>query len=123
MKKLVPLLLLLSLSQFAFAVGDQATGTQTVKSDVSIRTERYPRPPYSGATYFIYEKDGKVICTKLAVCDKFDACESTYTQGSYKAPEDVKTGDPYGATPAVLIPKDKLPKHVCLTKFSLLGVK
>lgn len=28
---------------------------------VTIRTQSYPRPPYSEASYFVYERDGKVI--------------------------------------------------------------
>lgn len=85
-----------------------------------VRTENYPRPPYSGATYYIYERDGEVICTKLEVCNKFDDCEKTYKKGSFKEDLDVETGEPYGKTDAVLIPPSKLRKHVCLTKFKLL---
>jgi hypothetical protein len=88
---------------------------------ITIRTENFPRPPYSGATYYIYERDGKAICTKLEVCNKYDQCTTTYKQGSFKDDEDVQTGDPYGTTPAVLISAEKLPKHVCLTRFKLLG--
>jgi hypothetical protein len=94
-----------------------------VTSDISIRTERYPRLPYSSATYYIYERGGKDICTKLEVCDKFDSCESKYVLGSYKSQEDVKEGKPYGVTSAALIPKEKLSEHVCLTKFSLINAK
>ena len=77
-------------------------------ADITVRTENYPRPPYSGATYYIYERDGQTICTK-------------YVKGSYKDEEDVQTGDPYGKTDAVVIGKEKLAKHVCLTKFKLTG--
>ena len=42
-------------------------------------------------------------------------------KGSYKDEEDVQTGDPYGKTDAVVIGKEKLAKHVCLTKFKLTG--
>lgn len=86
---------------------------------ITIRTENYPRPPYSGATYYIYERDGEVICTKLQVCNKYDDCETEYKKGSYKDELDIETGDPYGQTKAVLIPRAKLRKHVCLTKFKL----
>ena len=33
----------------------------------TVRTESFPRPPYSGATYYVYERTGRTICTKLAV--------------------------------------------------------
>ena len=89
------------------------------KQETYVRTENYPRPPYSGATYYIYERDGNVICTKLEVCNKFDDCEKTYKKGSFKEDIDVETGEPYGKTDAVLIPTSKLRKHVCLTKFKL----
>lgn len=84
---------------------------------ITIRTETYPRPPYSGATYYIYERDGKAICTKLAVCNKYDECNTTYHAGDFKAPEDVQTGKPYGGSPAVTIPEGKLGKHQCLARF------
>jgi hypothetical protein len=90
------------------------------KSDITIRTENFPRPPYSGATYYIYERDGEVICTKLEVCNKYDDCERTYRKGAFKEDEDVETGEPYGRTEPVLIPKNKLRKHVCLTRFKLI---
>ncbi len=84
-----------------------------------MRTENYPRPPYSGATYYIYERDGALICTKLEVCNKFDDCNTTYHPVTFKDPEDKETGAPYGTSPAVPIPATKLAKHVCLTKFRL----
>ncbi|HEY4583392.1 MAG TPA: hypothetical protein VIG88_11105 [Lysobacter sp.] len=83
---------------------------------VTIRTEQYPRPPYSGATYFIYEKGGETICTKLEVCNKFGECRSTYHRGAHKDPEDRETGKPYGTTPAVVIAPAKAGKHVCLVR-------
>lgn len=86
---------------------------------ISVRTENFPRLPYSGATYYIYERDGETICTKLEVCNKFDDCDVRYNKGSFKEDLDVETGEPYGKTNAVLIPKAKLRKHVCLTKFKL----
>jgi len=87
---------------------------------ITIRTENFPRPPYSGATYYIYERDDKVICTKLEVCNKYDDCSTTYKKGIFKEQEDVETGEPYGRTDAVVIPKSKLRKHVCLTRFKLI---
>lgn len=83
---------------------------------ISVRTERYPRPPYSSATYYLYEREGQVICTKLEVCNKYDHCNRTYRRGAFKDPEDVRTGDPYGRTAAVVIPQDKLRKHQCLVQ-------
>jgi hypothetical protein len=96
-------------------------GTAVQKDRISVRTENFPRPPYSGATYYIYERNGEVICTKLEVCNKFDDCDTEYRKGVYKDPIDVETGDPYGKTDAVFIPTAKLRKHVCLTKFKLLS--
>jgi hypothetical protein len=29
------------------------------------RANSYPPPPYSEATYYVYERDGNVICTKV----------------------------------------------------------
>ena len=84
---------------------------------ITIRTETFPRPPYSEATYYVYERDGKVICTKLAVCDKYDECDTTYHAGAFKDPADVQTGKPYGGSPAALIAEAKLRKHQCLAKF------
>lgn len=111
-------LALLSATSLAAAAGQ---GNNTAEKQITIRTENFPRPPYSGATYYIYERDGQTICTKLQVCNKYDECTTTYKQGTYKDDEDVQTGDPYGTTPAVLIPAEKLPKHLCLAKFKLLG--
>ena len=90
------------------------------QAHITVRTENYPRPPYSGATYYIYERNDEVICTKLEVCNKYDDCTTTYKKGSFKEEEDVETGDPYGKTDPVLIPKNKLRKHVCLTRFKLI---
>ncbi len=102
--------------------GDTATNTPETAQQKSIyvRTENYPRPPYSGATYFIYERDDKVICTKLAVCNKFNDCTTTYKKGIFKEQEDVDTGEPYDKTDRVAIAANKLKKHVCLTKFKLI---
>jgi hypothetical protein len=86
---------------------------------ITIRTESYPRPPYSGATYYIYEQSGRTICTKLEVCNKFGDCSAQYVKGAYRTKEDQDTGDPYDRSPAVLIPRAKLNKHVCLRRFKL----
>lgn len=85
----------------------------------TVRTETFPRPPYSGATYYVYERAGRTICTKLAVCNKFDQCETSYVAGAFRAPEDTATGEPYGTTPAAPIAPGSLAKHVCLTRFGL----
>ena len=86
-----------------------------------VRTESYPRPPYSEATYYIYEQSGRTICTKLEVCNKFDDCSAQYIKGAYWAKEDKDTGDPYQKSPSVLIPPAKLNKHVCLRRFKLIA--
>lgn len=91
------------------------------KGRISVRTENFPRPPYSGATYYIYERGGETICTKLEVCNKYDQCSTEYRKGSYKDRQDVETGDAYGRTDAVFIPTAKLKKHACLTKFKLVS--
>jgi hypothetical protein len=96
-----------------FAAGQQ-------KGQVTVRTENYPRPPYSGATYYIYERDDEIICTKLEVCNKYDDCTLTYKKGTFKEEEDVETGEPYGKTEPVVISRSKQRKHVCLTKFKLI---
>lgn len=88
-------------------------------ADITVRTESYPRPPYSGATYYIYERDGQTICTKLQVCNKYEQCDTQYVEGGYKDEWDAQTGDPYGKTAPVVIGRNKLAKHVCLTRFKL----
>ncbi len=90
------------------------------KMRITIRTENFPRPPYSGATYYIYERDDEIICTKLEVCNKFGDCSATYKKGEFREEEDVETGEPYGKTDPVVIATSKLKKHVCLTKFKLV---
>lgn len=92
-------------------------------SGITVRTEQYPRPPYSEANYFIYEKAGTTVCTKLEVCNKYDECQSSYHRGSYKAATDQKTGEPYGTTPAVPIAPGTLGKHVCLARYKLIGAR
>ncbi|MBP2302978.1 hypothetical protein [Azospirillum picis] len=97
----------------------QAMAASDASSDITVRTERFPRPPYSGANYYIYERDTQVICTKLEVCNKYGQCSSEYVAGPYKDQIDVKTGAPYGTTPPVAIRRTSLAKHVCLTRFHL----
>ena len=113
-------LLIAVIAGFGLIRAEAKKGTSAQTSKIYVRTENFPRPPYSGATYYIYERNGEVICTKLEVCNKYDECDTEYRKGSYKDPIDVETGDPYGKTEAVLIPAAKLRKHACLTKFKLL---
>src|SRR5687767_6033168 len=119
MKRILTLFVALVLATFSLSIAEAQKG-MAGKPTITIRTENFPRPPYSGATYYIYEQSGEVICTKLRVCNKYDQCDTEYKKGSYKDPEDVQTGEPYRKTDAVLIPNRKLKKHVCLTKFGLL---
>lgn len=88
---------------------------------ITVRTATYPRPPYSGATYYIYEQSGRTICTKLEVCNKFEQCSAQYFKGAYLEKEDQDTGAPYQESPAVLIPRAKLNKHVCLRRYNLIS--
>jgi hypothetical protein len=111
---------LLTLSLFA-AASTAAVSAGNAESPIFIRTEQYPRPPYSGATYYIYERDSATICTKLEVCNKYDECTSSYHRGRYKASEDQDTGEPYDASPATRIPAAKLKKHICLVRYKLIG--
>jgi len=120
---------LLAITIFTTPTVSLAEGTKSSSSEVyndnkqtevSIRTETYPRPPYSGVEYYYYEIDNKVIYTKLEVCNKYGSCNIVYKKGFYKNQEDADTGAPYDSTPPVSIPVDKLNKHVCLKKFGLL---
>ena len=115
----VTILASLSATSAAWSAETPLVDVAPTAHGITVRTETYPRPPYSGATYYIYERDGKTVCTKLAVCNKFDVCETRYVAGILKDAEDVETGAPYGTTPAVTIPVSSLAKHVCLTKFGL----
>lgn len=124
MRRTVLSFLLLSLGATGLAASWISTSTFAAppqSNRISVRTENYPRPPYSGATYYIYERGGEVICTKLEVCNKYDNCDTVYKKGVFKDEIDIETGDPYGKTDAVFIPKTKLRKHLCLTKFKLLS--
>lgn len=110
---------------FALLVGMLSVAPQTsykrkAVAPITVRTENYPRPPYSGATYFIYEQSERTICTKLEVCNKFGNCEVEYFKGAYRTKEDQETGDPYDKTPPVEIPRAKLGKHACLRRFKLI---
>ncbi len=102
--------------------GDRSApeGSFAQNGRIFIRTENYPRPPYSGATYYIYERDGDVICTKLEVCNKYENCETVYKKGIFKDETDIETGDPYGMTKPVAIAPNKLRRHACLRKFKLI---
>jgi len=89
---------------------------RSVASDVYIRTENYPRPPYSGATYYIYERNAQVICTKLEECSKYGQCSVRYVNGAYKDDQDVQTGEPYAKTAPTAIPRASLKRHACLAR-------
>lgn len=105
----------------ATLVAVTAAATSNAPADaVTVRTESYPRPPYSGATYYIYEQSGRTICTKLEVCNKFEQCAAEYFKGAHRAKDDQDTSEPYGQTPAVVIPRAKLRKHECLRRFKLI---
>ena len=114
---------LLAVTLVAVAAAPTSSGPTQRKaaSPITVRTESYPRPPYSGATYYIYEQSGQTICTKLEVCNKFDDCSAQYFKGAYRDREDQETGDPYQKSPAILIPRAKLNKHVCLRRFKLIA--
>jgi hypothetical protein len=95
----------------------------TAGAPVTVRTERYPRPPYSGATYYVYERGGVPICTKLEVCNKYGDCAASYHAGRYRAPEDrgdrcavrdvARRADPRGQAEAPRVPR-ALPAHPAL---------
>jgi hypothetical protein len=105
----------------ADAPSSSAPAEHSAAAPITVRTESYPRPPYSSATYYIYEQSGRTICTKLEVCNKFGNCGAQYVKGGYRAREDQATGDPYQKSPATLIPRAKLNKHVCLRRFRLVA--
>ena len=117
----ITVLTFLSSSYAARSAENPAAGAASAAHGITVRTENYPRPPYSGATYYIYERNGQTVCTKLAVCNKFDVCETKYVAGVFKDAEDVETGAPFDTTPAATIPASSLSKHVCLTRFGLAG--
>ena len=120
MRRLLQLLIVLLLAAIGFADIAIRASASGQKNRITVRTERFPRPPYSGATYYIYERNGEVVCTKLQVCNKYGQCGTDYYKGVYKDEFDAQAGDPYGKTDAVTIPAAKLRKHICLTRFKLL---
>lgn len=96
-------------------------GAPDTMASTTVRTETFSRPPYSGATYYIYGRDGRTICTKLTVCNKFDQCSTQYVPGAFKDQEDTDAGEPSSTSPAVVIAATSLSKHVCLNRFGLVG--
>ncbi len=114
---------LVSLSSFIFTLStfaseDVSSGVATAYEDlITIRTESYPRLPYSSATYYIYEKGGSIICTKMQVCNKYGYCDVSYFKGPQK---DAFDTEPFDETEAVVIDRQKLKKHKCLQKFKLI---
>lgn len=103
---------------------DATTETATVSEPqgrpIFIRVERFPRPPYSGATYYIYEREGTIICTKLEVCNKYDDCTVKYEKGEFKEDEDRDTGEPFAKEGPFKIARSKERRHVCLRRFGLI---
>lgn len=97
------------------------TEGKATNAAIVIRTENYPRPPYSGATYYYYERGGQVICTKLEVCNKFNYCTSNYWKGFHKEEQDVADDYNYGRTGPTPIENASLKKHLCLKKFGLIS--
>jgi hypothetical protein len=122
MKPKFPVIALLAITVVAVTTAATSSAPEKRKPapPITVRTESYPRPPYSGATYYIYEQSGQTICTKLEVCNKFGDCSAQYFKGTYRAQEDKDTGDAYNQSPAIEIPRAKLNKHVCLRRFKLM---
>ena len=119
MKTLTLILLVLAIvpkTVHAAGATKAAIGVSTSATEITIRTESYPRPPYSGATYYFYEKGSQLICTKLEVCNKFSECTIDYKKGHYNEQEDTSS---FEKTPATVIPREKYSKHRCLSKFGL----
>jgi hypothetical protein len=120
MKNIALIVLALGLVHSASDAADATSatiGALNPAEQITIRTEIYPRPPYSGATYYFYEKNGQLICTKLEVCNKFGECTIAYKKGKYIEQEDTS---PFEKNPASIIPREKYGKHRCLTRFGLL---
>lgn len=88
------------------------------KSEViTVRTQSYARPPYSGATYYLYEQDGNVICTKIKVCNKYNECETAYHSGHFRDEEETEDGvEPFEKTEPQVIPVEKIKLHRCLAQ-------
>ena len=92
-------------------------------SDITIRTEAggFSRGTNSGATYFIYERNGSTICTKIQTCNKYDECENEYFSGAYRDELDKDVNESsIISTPAEPIKTSKLTRHRCLVKFKLI---
>lgn len=120
MRMLILFIMVLTLAAIGLMPLEISNTAAAQTDSITVRIERFPRPPYSGATYYIYERDGEVICTKLKVCNKYDDCSTTYKKGVFKEEEDIETGDPYGREGPFVISKAKQRKHVCLTRFKLI---
>jgi hypothetical protein len=119
--KLLVIALLVGMPVALAAVPTPIAPAKHNAAPITVRTETYPRLPYSEAIYYIYEQSGQTICTKLEVCNKYDNCGSQYVKGAYRAKEDKDTGDPYHESPAMPIPRAKLNRHVCLRRFKLIA--
>ena len=85
---------------------------------ITIRTELYPHPPYSSATYYFYERKGEVVCTTLETLDKFDIAVTTYHKGFFKLREDLHDYPVKSSNPQP-ISMEELTLHRCLSKFQL----
>jgi hypothetical protein len=120
MKPIILVFVLLAATLAAVPAAPTAQGQRKAVAPITVRTESYPRPPYSGATYYIYEQSERTICTKLEVCNKYNDCSTEYFKGAYRTEEDQATGDPYDKTAPVVIPRAKLNKHACLRRFKLI---
>lgn len=86
-------------------------------SHIKLRAEIYSRPPYSSAFYRFYEQNGKVLCTEIEICDKFDNCKLSLLRGKYVMPED-QNQTPVETKVSNLL-QEELPKQPCLRKFNL----
>lgn len=120
MRTLVLFTIIMTLAGIVLMPAEMSNPAAAQTDRITVRLERFPRPPYSGATYYIYERGGDVICTKLEVCNKYNACSTTYKKGVFKEEEDIETGEPFGREGPFVISKAKQRKHVCLTKFGLV---
>lgn len=109
--------LLLSLLVFA-SWGQIANAATDSKKSINIRTESRAHPPYSGSTYYIYERDGAVICTKVTTCNKYDECSTEYREGAFV--QDGDGDEAFDTKPPVPIAESSLKKHICLKKFKLI---
>ena len=103
------------------AFGSSEAAASPVEDEpVTIRTETYRRPSYSDATYFLYERDGEAVCTKLVVCNRYTAaCRTVYARGAFRAYVDLNAGAPTVETAPAVIPRKNLVRHICLRRFAL----